>query len=202
MGLLTYCITPNHVHLLAVPDDPETISRFMQKLEGEFAEYYNIRKRRSGAFWGGRYGCTMVDGGTYLWNCMKYIDLNMVRARVVDHPSEWGWCGYDELVGARQRYRLIDLDCVLERLGRKSRERFIQEYRRAVRASIREGKLEREALWTESIAVGSEEFTKRISERVRYRIRLERKEHQEGIWAVRELPVPYQPKRRSLSNQC
>ena len=87
-------------------------------------------------------------------------------------------------------------------LGRISRERFIQDYQRAVGASIREGKLEREALWTESIAVGSEEFTKRVSERVRYRIRLERKELQEGIWAVREVPVLYQSKHQNLSNQC
>jgi len=200
--LLACCIISNHTHLLAEAPNETALSRMMQKLEGEFAEWYNLRKRRRGAFWSDRYHCTLVDGGDYAWNCMKYIDLNMVRARVVDHPSEWGWCGYDELVGARQRYRLLDLDCVLERLGRMSRETFIQEYRRAVRASLREGKLEREALWTESIAVGSEEFTKRISERVRYRIRLERTEHQEGIWAVREVPVPYQPKPRNLSNQC
>ncbi len=48
----------------------------MQKLEGEFAEYFNFRKHRSGAFWGGRYNCAMIDSGRYLWNCMKYIDLN------------------------------------------------------------------------------------------------------------------------------
>ncbi len=35
----------------------------------------------------------MIDSGTYLWNCMKYIDLNMVRARVVENPSDWEWCG-------------------------------------------------------------------------------------------------------------
>ena len=72
-----------------------------------------------------------------------------------------------------------------------SRETFIQDYQRAIRDSIREGELEREALWTESIAVGSEEFTKRISERVRYRTRLERKEIADGVWAVREAPAPY-----------
>jgi hypothetical protein len=36
---------------------------------------------------------------------MRYIDLNMVRAGVVTHPSAWAWCGYEELVGERQRYR-------------------------------------------------------------------------------------------------
>ena len=136
VSLLAYCITSNHTHLLAEAPNETALSRMMQKLEGEFAEWYNLRKRRTGAFWSDRYHCTLVDGGDYAWNCMKYIDLNMVRARVVDHPSEWGWCGYDELVGARQRYRLIDLDCALEWLGRMSRETFIQDYRRAVRASM------------------------------------------------------------------
>ena len=54
LSLLAYCITSNHTHLLIKAKDPESISNFMQKLEGEFAEYYNFRKRRSGAFWGGR----------------------------------------------------------------------------------------------------------------------------------------------------
>jgi len=50
LSVLTYCITSNHVHLLVVAPEVDTISRFMQKLEGEFAEYYNIRKKRRGAF--------------------------------------------------------------------------------------------------------------------------------------------------------
>jgi hypothetical protein len=49
----------------------------------------------------------MVDTGEYLTLCMAYIELNMVRAGVVSHPSEWSWCGYSELTGARQRYRLL-----------------------------------------------------------------------------------------------
>ena len=94
LSVLTYCITSNHVHMLVVAPEIETVGRFMQKLEGEFAEYYNIRKRRRGAFWQGRYWCTMIDSRSYLWDCMKYIDLNMVRAGVVQDPSEWNWCGY------------------------------------------------------------------------------------------------------------
>jgi len=86
----------------------------MQKLEGECAGWYNLRKRHSGAFWSDRYYCTLVDGGTYTCNCMKYINLNMVHARVVHHPSEWRWCGYDELIGIRQGYRLLDLDSVVK----------------------------------------------------------------------------------------
>jgi putative transposase len=63
VSLLGYCITSNHVHLLAVADEPEVVPAFMQRVQGEFAEWYNRRRARSGAFWNGRYGCTMVESG-------------------------------------------------------------------------------------------------------------------------------------------
>ena len=50
VSLLAYCITSNHTHLLAEAPNETTLSRMMQKLEGEFAEWYNLRKRRTGAF--------------------------------------------------------------------------------------------------------------------------------------------------------
>jgi putative transposase len=101
----------------------------MQKLEGDFAGSFNQRKHRSGAFWEDRYHCTMVEDGEHLWNCIQYIDLNMVRAGVVPHPHDWPWCGYRELVGDRSRYRLLDIDRLLELLGVPDLETFGAEYR-------------------------------------------------------------------------
>ena len=89
VSLLSYCLTSSHVHLLVCSSEPDDVSLFMQRLQGEFAEWYNHRKRRSGAFWNGRYHCTMVESGEHLWNCMRYINLNMVRAGVVAHPDKW-----------------------------------------------------------------------------------------------------------------
>ncbi len=114
LSLLGYCITSNHTHLLIKAEDSESISNFMQKLEGEFAEYYNFRKQRSGAFWGGRYDCAMIDSGIYLWNCMKYIDLNMVRAGVVTHPKDWLQGGYIEIQNPPSRYSIINLQALRE----------------------------------------------------------------------------------------
>ena len=81
----------------------------MQSLEGDFAQFYNRRKGRQNAFWGDRYHATMIESGEHLWGCLLYIDLNMVRAGVVDHPKDWPWTGYQELMGHRnvattQRY--------------------------------------------------------------------------------------------------
>lgn len=192
VSLLAYCITSNHTHLLLEALAPRAISTMMQKMEGEFAEWYNLRKHRSGAFWGDRYHCTMVEGGAYAWNCMKYIDLNMVRAGVVSHPAKWRWCGYDELVGRRQRYRLIDRDSVVKWEGAVSWDRFTVDYRAAVDLDINQPELsERSPIWTESLAVGSQAFTARICARIKNRVRVDREEIEAGVWMVRESSIPY-----------
>ena len=47
-----------------------------------------------------------LEEGRYLWRCPCYIELNMVRCRVVAHPQQWAWVGYHEIMGQRQRYRV------------------------------------------------------------------------------------------------
>jgi len=191
MGLLTYCITSNHVHLLVTAAAPETISSFMQKLEGEFAEYYNIRKHRNGAFWQGRYWCTMIDNGEYLWNCMRYIDLNMVRAGVVNHPSEWDWCGYRELVGDRKRYKFLDVQEVLRRYNKPNVDNFRDNYRQAIVESIEIKQLPQEPIWTKNIAVGSESFVRSIEKEKINRSELIVESSSVGCWSVRESDISY-----------
>ena len=119
VSLLNYCITSNHVHLLLrVPEGTKAgVSRFMQSLEGDFAQYYNIRKKRKGAFWEDRYHAVMIDTGEYLWRCLRYIDLNMVRAGEVKHPVEWDWCGYRELLGHKKRNRVSRATLDVEKPG-------------------------------------------------------------------------------------
>jgi putative transposase len=191
LALLNYCITSNHTHLLVCARMPDSVSRFMQKLEGEFAEYYNLRKRRSGAFWDGRYACTMVDTGAYVWNCMRYIDLNMVRAGVVGDPSHWAWCGYGELVGTRQRYRLLDLAEVLAQGGGGEVAAFRANYRVSIQDALKRRELAREPWWTESIAVGRESFVRAMAQATTNRRELTLEESRPAQWTLRESPASY-----------
>lgn len=191
LSLLAYCLTSNHTHLLIHSGTTEALSSMMQRLEGEFAEYYNRRKQRSGAFWNGRYHATMIDSDDHLWNCMKYIDLNMVRAGVVSHPDEWAWCGYDELVGTRKRYRLLDMDRVLLGAGGWLAKDFTRNYRAVVAQDIERGRLMREPIWTESIAVGSEAYVSRVAADIHTRQKLEQYKGSGGRWALRESAEPY-----------
>ena len=151
----------------------EVLSRFMQRVEGEFAQTYNLAKGRGGAYWEDRYHATMIDAEGYLWNCMKYIDLNMVRAGVVKHPSEWAWTGFCELVGSKNRYRLVDLSRLLDLLGGWPRDRFRIAYRDAIEEAISRRDLQREATWSECIAVGGEAFIERVGRRIRNRMQIE-----------------------------
>ena len=168
--LLGYCLTSNHVHLLVTATSETNISQFMDALEGDFAQQYNIRKKRSGSFWAGRYHATAVEDHLYLWNCLLYIDLNMVRAGVVGHPTEWSWCSYGELIGSRKRYRLIDQDHFEDVVGQHpDSETFRANYTGSIEQRISSGDEARRDIWTESLAVGSERYVQRIAEVVNNR---------------------------------
>ncbi len=187
VSLFDFSVTCNHVHMIAVCKHLSHLSLFMQQLEGEFADYYNHRKNRTGAFWGERFHCTMIEGGEHLWNCLRYIDLNMVRAGVVRHPSEWPWCGYHELVGDRQRYRLLDIDRLVEILDLADRKSLIEIHQRRILECIQQDRLAREEIWTESIAVGSEAYLKEVVSKIgKKRKRLYMSSTKDGDWFVRE----------------
>jgi putative transposase len=184
--LLSHSITSNHVHLLVTVRSLSHLSRFMQGLQGEFAQWYNTKRRRSGAFWEGRYHSTMIQSGAHLWNCMAYIDMNMVRAGVVKHPREWPWNGYDELVGMRTRHTMLSMPKVLEMVGGGSREEFARDYTARIDEALSRGKLHRERHWTEAIAVGNEEYVRGIAEQICGRMRLKVEVSDERSWMVHE----------------
>jgi len=193
VSCLGYCITSNHTHLLLKVEGlaEDVLGRFMQTLEGDFAQQYNIRKKRKGAFWSDRYHAVMIDSGEYLWRCLRYIDLNMVRAGVVDAPADWAWCGYQELAGLRERYRLIDREALQQALAPgQAWAQVAVHYVETVRELLHSERLLRESCWTESLAVGGERFIQSIRSRITNRMKVETvQEH--GMWLVRESASPY-----------
>ncbi|MFO1475596.1 MAG: transposase [Verrucomicrobiota bacterium] len=201
--LLDYCITCNHVHLLIDTPDRSELGGLMHVLEGEFARAYNKRKERINAFWGDNYHATLVEGGDYLWRCLCYIELNMVRCGVVRHPREWDWVGHHEIMGTKTRNRLLDLDRLCWRLCARN----IQDVRRNLDFSLAEriarDKLKREPIWTESLAVGSSAFVSQITPGDVSRCEVEVLEIDENLYAMREVALPYGrengPQNRSIS---
>ena len=157
--VLDYMITSNHVHLLLWADSGREISEAMRFLQGTTAQDYNRRKECSGAYWSGHYNTTLIQDGSHLSRCLFYIGLNMVRAKAVTHPSEWQWCGFNEFMGLRKRYLIIDIGSLLNRLSRSPDViRFREWYTRTIDAKIDRDALKHETIWTEAIAVGSKSW--------------------------------------------
>jgi putative transposase len=90
LSVLNYMVTSNHIHLLVFDNDGRNVIPDSIKLTaGRVAQEYNNRKARKGAFWEDRYHATAIETNEHFMRCMTYVDLNMVRAGVVNHPSEW-----------------------------------------------------------------------------------------------------------------
>jgi len=91
-------VTSNHAHLLVADDgDRDVIPKSMQLVTGRTGQEYNVRKNRKGAFLEDRYHAMAIENGDHLLRCIVYIDLNMVRAGTVNHPSKWEFSGYNEI---------------------------------------------------------------------------------------------------------
>jgi putative transposase len=111
LSVLNYTVTSNHIHLVVRDDgDRDVIPKSIQLRAGRTGQEFNLRKKRKGAYWEDRYHATAVETGRHLAQCLVYIDLNMVRAGVVKHPSQWPFGGYNEIQKPKVRYALINYD--------------------------------------------------------------------------------------------
>lgn len=89
-----YILMTNHVHLLMTPMRDYAISQMMQALGRRYVRYINHAYERTGTLWEGRYKSSLVDSDRYLLTCMRYIELNPVRAGMVSHPGGYKWSSY------------------------------------------------------------------------------------------------------------
>ncbi|MBL4775227.1 MAG: transposase [Mariprofundus sp.] len=92
--LHAYVLMTNHVHLLMTPLTAQGIAKVMQSLGRYYVQYFNYQYKRTGTLWEGRYKSTLLDSEMYLLTCYRYIEMNPVRAGMVDHPSDYPWSSY------------------------------------------------------------------------------------------------------------
>jgi putative transposase len=86
---LNYAVTSNHVYLLVFDaEGRDVIPQSIKLIAGRTGQEYNSQKNRKGIFWEDRYHATAIESEQYLLKCLAYIDMNMVRAGAVSHPSE------------------------------------------------------------------------------------------------------------------
>ena len=94
VSLHAYVLMTNHVHLLMTPTDETGISRVMQHVGRTYVLYINRTYRRTGTLWEGRHKASLVNAAEYLLSCYRDIELNPVRAGMVETPEAYPWSSY------------------------------------------------------------------------------------------------------------
>jgi len=94
-----FVLMTNHVHLLATGHGPGGLSRLIQSLGRRYSRYVNRAHERTGTLFEGRFRSSIVDSDRYLFACMRYIELNPVRAGIVDDPGDYPWSSFRENAG-------------------------------------------------------------------------------------------------------
>jgi REP-associated tyrosine transposase len=160
-------------------------------IAGRTAQEFNIRKNRKGAFWEDRYHATAVQTDVHLAKCLVYIDLNMVRAGVVKHPSEYGISGYNEIQNPPERYSIINRKTLMELFDTRNDKSFRKDHHDWVETELKNEASERNPSWSESIAVGSKHFVENIQHKLGVKALGRSVSSREGMSVLKEPHAPY-----------
>lgn len=160
-----YVLMTNHVHLLLTPTTPGAPARLMQSLGRRYVQYANRYYRRTGSLWEGRYKSSVVQAEDYLLACMRYIELNPVRAAMAIDPADYRWSSYranglahpDARLTPHSLYLGLDADATRRRQAYRAlfRSQLDAEAASEVREALRLG-----------MPLGSERFAETICARL------------------------------------
>ena len=170
VGVYAYCLMTNHVHLILVPrNQGDPISRLMRRLSARQGRRVNRLEERIGTLWSGRFKSSVIDTDNYLLACLRYVELNPVRAGMVNQPEDYRWSSYTQRVGMCNN-TWIDKDPVTELLGKTTAAR-CKAYTRFVRETVPEAeiKLIRKAAARNQLT-GSGRFVDEIERRTGIRV--------------------------------
>ena len=90
LQILGYCLMPNHVHAIVVPEMQTSMAQGLGRAHNAYSRYFNQSRRRSGHLWQNRFYSAPLDRA-HLSEALRYVDLNPVRARLTDEPLEYRW---------------------------------------------------------------------------------------------------------------
>lgn len=124
-SLHAYVIMTNHLHLLITPHDEKQLAVFMQSMANKYVRYFNAKHQRTGTIWEGRFKSCLVDSEHYLFALYKYIEMNPVKAGMVNSVEDYLWSSYhhnalgltDPLITEHEQYQSLS-SSYLERTSR------------------------------------------------------------------------------------
>ncbi len=152
--LHAYCLMPNHVHLL-VESSHHPLAKLMQGLQQSYSQYFNLKHRKTGHVFEGRYKAILCQKDEYLLQLIRYIHLNPVRAGMVRSPERYRYSG-DHAYLQGKATEMIDPAPVLSMLGGK------QAYRRFVQDGLSQGHKEKYYAVEDQRFLGPEGFGERL----------------------------------------
>ena len=170
--IYAYCLMTNHVHLIIDPGERiENLGLLMKRVAGRQTRYVNKREKRSGSLWEGRYKSSVVSANEYLLACCRYVELNPLRAGMVEDSWQYRWSSCPVKTGIEEQ-PWLNFDSICMSLGKTSDAR-AEKYRRWLRETVpeEEWKLIREVTQLGQLVSGKK-FTREISERLGRRIEL------------------------------
>jgi putative transposase len=124
----------NHVHLLLTPKKAAAVPRLLMSLGRRYVQYVNRSYKRTGTLWDSRYKSSVIQADNYLLTCQRYIELNPVRAAMVEDPAHYRWTSY-RANGLGQADARLTPHPVYLALGRDDKERQTA-YRALFRAQL------------------------------------------------------------------
>ena len=108
------------------------LSEYVKEIKQGFSRWYNKHHGRKGFFWGERFKSVLVENGDTLINCLAYIDLNPVRAGLVERPEDYRWCSLAYHVQTANKDAFLSLDFGLTVFSEWNAKTRFQYYRRYV----------------------------------------------------------------------
>jgi putative transposase len=117
-----YVLMTNHLHLLATPPTPQSLPKMMQSVGRRYVQHFNRARKRTGTLMEGRYRGTLIESERYFLTCMRYIELNPVRAGLASRPGEYPWSSY-HFNGDGRSDALVTPHAVYLELGRSKATR-------------------------------------------------------------------------------
>jgi len=90
VSILAYCLMPNHVHFIAVPENDDSLAKAFKYAHMKYSQYYNKKNRAQGHLFQGRFFSSIMDEPHTL-ACARYIERNPVRANLARAPHHWQW---------------------------------------------------------------------------------------------------------------
>ena len=156
-----YVLMTNHVHLLITPNSRDGISKMMKSLGQRYVQYINRTYQRSGTLWEGRFKSCIAKEEGYVLGCYQYIELNPVRANMVEHPAEYKWSSY-RVNAQNELSSLVTHHDLYLRLGLKPDERR-RAYRNLFRFHLDVGLIDQIRRATNAnYALGSDAFCREV----------------------------------------